>query len=336
MKQAVPILSGLLALQIALAVGINLVERQKAQGPTEKLIKSDLSAVDRIQIQEKQSVLTLEKIDNKWILPDREKFPASTEAVNRLLDRLKDLPKGWPVATTEDAAPKFRVGPNDFEEKITLQTNGKTLETLMIGSAAGYNKVHVRLDSKNEISAVELPSKELSVSTDDWINREVVELPPEEVSIVELPQFTLTRKNKAAEMSYNGKVSILDASTAGEVFEYTCGVNVSDVLGRSNKPEYGLSTPFYSYTLTEKNGKKHTYNFGKIAGSNFYALKQPDGEFYLKVDSWFVDRIKQFDPAALAAKSEQLRALREKADKALIDRMKGVKPVEPTEVTPAK
>jgi hypothetical protein len=331
-KQAVPILTALLFVQVALTFGIRHFESQRAAPSTEKLIKADFSRVDKIELEAKNNKLVIEKSGNVWLLPAKANFPASAEAVNRLLDRLKGYTRGWPVAKTEDAAPRFRVAANNFEEKISLKTSGKDVATIFLGSAAGYNKLHMRVDKQTEINAVELPATEMSLGVDDWIDRGLIELNPDDINAVELPQFTVARKQKAFEMTSDGKVTLLDATTAGEVFEYAAGVNVSDVLGRVDKPEYGMASPAYSYTVTKKDGGKLKYSFGRLAGSNFYVIKQPTGDFYLKVDAWFVDRLKEMIPGALIARSDQLRKLREAADKAMLEKTKGMQPVVPTEV----
>ena len=320
MNKAVPILSVLLVVQIALAFGIRYADNVKSTATTERLIKTDFSKVDKIVIEQKKNKLVIEKSKETWTLPDKFNFPAEKENVTRLLDKFKSFSRGWPVATTEDAAPRFRVSDNNCEEKVAMSAGGQNVFTVLIGSSAGFNKVHMRLDKQNEIHAVEIPEREISTNVDDWIDRGVAEIDSAEVFSVALPQLTLSRKGKDFELSFNGKIATIDALTAGEVFENASGVNISDVLGKEEKPEYGLATPAYSYTVSLKNGNKLEYKFGKLAGTNFFVLRQPNGEFYLKVDSWFVQRTKEILPEAMLAKAEQLRKLREQADKVLLEK----------------
>lgn len=334
MKNAVPILTSVLVLQIALAFGIKYVDMQRGTPSTEKLIKTDFSKVDKIVLEEKNSKLILEKDKNNvWVLPGKFAFSAEPESVSRLLDGFGAYTKGWPVAKTEDAAPRFRVADNNFQEKIVLSSAGKDVDTYLIGSAAGFNKVHFRIAGQTEINSVELPIQNVSTNVEDWINRRILQVEVDDVIAVALPQLKLTRKQKAFDLTSNGRTTIVDALTGGEVIDNACGVDVSDVLGTEDAPAYGLSVPAFAFTITKKDGGKLTYTFGKLANTNFYVIKQPTGPFYLKVDGYFVDRLKNIVPGELIAKSDQLRKMREKADKVLIERTKGMQPVVPTEVS---
>lgn len=334
MKNPVPILTSLLVIQIAMAFGINYVETQRGIPSTEKLIKTNFGKIDKIVLEEKNSKLIIEKDKNNvWTLPGKFRFPAEPEAVSRLLDGFGNYTKGWPVATTEDAAPRFRVADNNFQEKIVLSAGGKDVDTYLIGSAAGFNKVHFRIGGHSEINSVELPAQNASTNIEDWIDRKVLQVEPSDVITVELPQLKLVKKQKAFELTSNGKTTIVDALTGGEVVDNACGVDVSEVLGVEDSPAYGLSAPAYTFTITKKDGGKLTYTFGKLANSNFYVIKQPTGPFYLKIDAYFVDRLKDVVPGELIAKSDRLRKMREKADKVLIERTKGMQPVAPSEVS---
>ncbi|MBX3153248.1 DUF4340 domain-containing protein [Candidatus Obscuribacterales bacterium] len=337
MKNAVPLLTALLAVQISLAFGIKYFDTQRGTPSTEKLIKTDLSKVDKIVLEEKNASLVLQKnSDNVWVLPSKLDYPAEPESVSRLLDGLKEYTRGWPVAKTEDAAPRFRVADNNFQEKITLSAGGKEVDTYLIGSAAGFNKVHFRIARQTEINAVELPSQNASTNVDDWIDRGILHIEPDNIVSVDLPQLKLARRQKAFDLTSRDKTTTIDALTGGEVLENAGGIDVSDVLGTEIAPSYGLTSPAFSYTITKKGGGKLNFVFGKMADGNFYVIKQPTGPFYLKVDGYFVDRLKNIVPGELIAKSDQLRKMREKADKVLIERTKGMQPVVPTEIESPK
>lgn len=326
MSKAVPILTVLLVVQIALAVGFKYADHLKANAAGKKLIEADLSKVDQIVLEKKggKEKVVLRKTNDNWTLPDHYNFGASKESVDRLIEKLKGLSAGWPVATTDDAASRFKVAGDDFEERVVLKSGNNDLATALIGSSAGFNKVHLRLDKHNEIYSVEIPSKEVSTSFGDWIDREAVAMERDDIQEVVLPQLTLARKGKEFEISYDGKSAPLDSGSAGEVLENVAGVSISAVLGIDEKPEYGLSEPVLTYSVSLKNKNVLNYRFGKLKDTNFYVLKKPVGDAYLKIDSWFVDRIRELSPAALVAKSEQLRKLKESATKNLIDKAKEV------------
>ena len=106
MKKWITILSTLLVLQIVLAVGLHMGrEDYGAFDPEEKLLSFEAGAVDGIQIDgEGDQRLVLEKQDGLWRLSELSGFPANQGSVERLVERLAGLDKGWPVATTGGAA----------------------------------------------------------------------------------------------------------------------------------------------------------------------------------------------------------------------------------------
>jgi len=81
-----------------------------------------------------------------------------------------------------------------------------------------------------------------------------------------------------------------------------------------------LDTPILTFSVELKNGVKLKYLFGKLSGSNFYVLRKPSGDFYLKIDPWFVDRLRQLSAEGLVQKSTQLQKLRDSATKQLIEK----------------
>ncbi len=311
MNKTVAILSIVLFAQIGLTFGLGYFENERAKQATQKLIKTDLSQVTEIDFETKtKATLKIVKDKDKWVLPDFQNFPASSETVNRLLDKFEAISRGWPVATTEDALSRFRLKADDFEEKVTLKSKSANVVTLLLGSTAGHNKLHVRLDNETEVHTVEVPLRQLSTNKEDWIDRSIAELDTEKISSVELPNFSLSKNGKMWHMNYSGKSVALDDTTAGDVLTAAAGINISEVLGTEDKPEYGLANPTFHYGVTMKDGAKLDYKFGKLTSANFFVLKQPKGEFYLKVDPWFVDRVRNEVPEELVKKAELMRKLK--------------------------
>ncbi len=322
MKNAIPILSILLVAQIGLALGLNHLERTRIDDKGKKILTTDLSNADQIVLENKEGNLTIKLVGKTWTLPQVYNFPAGKESVSRLLEHLKNLNGNWPVATTEAAASRFKVSATDFEERIAIEGGGKAKATVFVGSSAGYNKVHLRLDNTNDVFAVELPEREISTDSADWIDRSLVELNRDDIVSVELPQLKLTRKEKAINLTYAGKTVSVDSGTAADVLENVASIGISDVLGIEEQPEYGLAAPALMYDVVLKDGRKLKYRFGKLSNSNFYVLKDPakGSNFFLKIDAWFIERLLKLSPETLAQKSEQMRKLRDSAIKQPIEK----------------
>ena len=153
MKNSVVILGALLTLQLALAVSLNLGrDRHRAFEPEEKLLNVDAGEADTIRIDGGEGEhVTLERQEDEWRLPELSGFPANQASVERLLGRLTDLDKGWPVATTGSASRRFKVADSAFERKLTLSKGDETLAALFVGTSPGFRKVHVRLPGEDAI-----------------------------------------------------------------------------------------------------------------------------------------------------------------------------------------
>ncbi len=121
MKNGIFILSGLLAAQLVLATVLNLSgEDYGVFQVEEKLLSFKRQAVDGLRIEDGTDTVVLKKQVGKWLLPSIGDFPASQGDVERLLDKLAALEKGWPVARTSGAARRFAVDEEQFERKLTL------------------------------------------------------------------------------------------------------------------------------------------------------------------------------------------------------------------------
>jgi hypothetical protein len=103
------LLTAQLAVALALTFGRNDHAAFKAQEP---LLAFDEKALDQIDIDESgANSVRLTKQNGGWIVPSLSDFPANGHRVKNLLDKLANLKKGWPIATTTDAAERYRQEP---------------------------------------------------------------------------------------------------------------------------------------------------------------------------------------------------------------------------------
>lgn len=198
MNKWIPILSGLLVLQLALALGLNLAgDDYAAFEPTEKLLAADSETVDSLRIEDGEGAVLLTRRDGRWLLPERSDFPADQEAVKGLLQKLAGLEKGWPVATSAGALSRFKVADDAFERRVTLAAGGETRGVLYVGTSPGLRKVHVRPRGEEAVYAVSLDTWDVNAGPGDWIDKGVLTLDEAAVTRVELPGVTLERDGEA-------------------------------------------------------------------------------------------------------------------------------------------
>ena len=184
MKSWIFILSGVLAAQLVLAAVLNLTgEDYGTFQAEEKLLSFNRQTVDGLRIEDGTDSVVLKKQEGTWLLPVSGDFPASQRNVNRLLDKLAALEKGWPVAKTRGAARRFAVDTEQFERKLTLLSDDDAQATLYVGSSPGFRKVYVRPGDGDDVFAVDFNTWEADAKADDWIDKDILTL---DQSMVEL------------------------------------------------------------------------------------------------------------------------------------------------------
>ncbi|MGQ4808998.1 hypothetical protein NKDENANG_02393 [Candidatus Entotheonellaceae bacterium PAL068K] len=304
MKKWITILSGLLVLQIAVTVGVNLSrENYGAFVPEEKLLSFDAGALNRIRIDgDADQHLVLNKQEGQWRLPELNGFQADQSSVERLLEQLAGLEKGWPVATTTGAAKRFKVAAASFERKVTLSQNGETQATLYVGTSPGFRKVHVRVPDENDVYAVEFSAFEAGVQLEDWLDKAVLTHKADDIRRAELPGFTLQRQDDGLVVQGLAADEETVEDEAKRLLDAIAGLRIRAVLGTEDKPEYRQDEPALRYLLGFETAEAQTYVFSKPTDADYYVLKASHRDEYFKVDTGIVDRLEKVTRDTLVRK----------------------------------
>lgn len=294
MKQWISVLSVLLALQLGLALAVNLRgEKYGVFQAEEPLLAFQKDAVDRIRIEDGKQGVLLEKKDAHWELPDLKGFPASNDPVEALLTKLSGLKKGWPVATTAAAAEHFKVDDKDFERRITLSSKGSQVAQLYVGTSPGFRKVHVRPAGEDAVLAVPFNTWEASAKADDWLDKDILRLSEADIQKVELPDLVLQRDGDVFKLADLAPGEETYTQTARSLIGQLANLRIQSLLGSEDKPEYHQDSPTLEVTVTEKDGTQLTYRFSKPEEGAYYVLKRSDLDRWLKVAEYTVKKLKE-------------------------------------------
>ncbi len=292
MQNWIKLLSGLLLAQLVLAVTVNLGgEEHGAFQAKQKLLAFDVQAVNGLRIEDGANSLLLEKHEGRWLLPDSGDFPADQASVQRLLDKLAGLEKGWPVATTGSAARRFKVADDEFQTRITLLADDETLAQLYVGTSPGFRKVHVRPADAEAVFSVAFNAWEASANADDWIDKEMLKLEPSEVARVELPGVVLQRKDNILQVTDLSGGEKTNEEAAASLIDKLAGLRIQSLLGREAKPEYGQDQSALELKLTRQDGEVLSYRFSKPQEGAYYVLKRSDLDDYFKIPEFSVQSI---------------------------------------------
>ncbi len=307
MKKWTIFLAILLLVQVGAAIGLNMNRQQLAPfTPEESLLNVDTHGVDRIVIQGSGDArVVLEKKDSSWLLPDYYGAAADRKNVQAFLDKLAGLKKGLPVATTKEAADRFRVSEETFERHITLFSGANQVGELFVGTSPGFRKVHVRLPGSSEVLAVRFASYEAGVRPEDWLDKKILALDSKRIQRMELPAVTLVRKGDT--MTVDGLAEEEESIQAevDKVVDRVATLEVRAILGRENKPEYRQDSPVLTIEVQTDEEKKRTYVFSEPEKEGYLVLKVSDNDLYFKVESWQVNPLKDLKREKLVRRRKQ-------------------------------
>jgi hypothetical protein len=162
----------------------------------EPLLAFDAAKVDQIEINESgTNTLTLTKQDGGWIVPSLAGFPADSAKVSGLLTKIAGLKKGWPVASSSEAAKRFKVTDEAHERRIVLKSGGKEAGKIFIGTPPAFKQAHARADGGSSIYSVAFATYDAGVRGEDWMDRSLLNIPQDQIASISLGDVTLERKD---------------------------------------------------------------------------------------------------------------------------------------------
>ncbi|OQX38489.1 MAG: hypothetical protein C3L25_06050 [Candidatus Sedimenticola endophacoides] len=302
MNKTVKILAVLLAAQLLLAAGIGLSDRGvTATNEPVALVSFDAEKIDRITLEGPEDAkVTLERNGSDWVLPDLGEFPANSNKVKQLFERLKALRSGTPIATSGGARERFKVSDEQFERRITLSEDDDTVARLFLGSSPGMRLIHARNEASDAIHAVKMAVYDVPVKASDWEDKSVLTLPKTQITAINVNGLHLQRSSliadsdKATEDSSQsptwqadglGEGQQLKASAADKLAGLLADLQFEKVLGREAKDEYGLTEPVLELSLS-RDGETLRYRAGKAKDTEEYTLKVSSRPEYFRLASY--------------------------------------------------
>jgi hypothetical protein len=165
----------------------------KAKDP---LLAFDPAKIDRIEIGEDagKSVVLVKK-DGAWIIPAMADFPAEGTKVDGLLAKLAGLKKGWPVASSFEAAKRFKVTGEMHERRIVLESGGSAAGEILIGTSPTFRQAHIRAANDSNIYSAAFALYDAGSRGEDWIDRNLLNLPQDKIASISIGGITLEQKD---------------------------------------------------------------------------------------------------------------------------------------------
>lgn len=147
------ILTGLLVVQCALAAYTWYPRETGVQ--SQPVVPLEAADIDKIQLasvttRHRGTDLVLARSDDGWAVLSEHAFPARTEPVQELLDRLLALKRGRPITTDPSLHDKLNVADDNYTRRITLHPDQGEPFVFYAGTAS-RERMNVRYEGEDEV-----------------------------------------------------------------------------------------------------------------------------------------------------------------------------------------
>jgi hypothetical protein len=303
------ILAALLTLQLLLAAGW---AAWSARGPAATASTAwlvfDRNAADKLVIEGPDKARTeLARQNGHWVVTQAGDFGADGAQVTQLLARLAALAPGPVVATSAEAAERFKVADAGFERRIAVEAGGKTVATLLLGTSQGARQTYARLGGDKTVVGVDLAPYEVPAKPDDWLDKAALQVPRDDIAAIEVAGLNLVRQaaKPAGAVSAAGAAAAvasaaaalpaaasaasaplasawlaqglhaserLDTAAADKLAAALADLHFNALRGRDDAARKELTKPQLTLALRRRDGQRVDYTLYKLPAGDDFAL----------------------------------------------------------------
>jgi hypothetical protein len=171
------LLTLLLAVQLLLVAIVFWPRSDQAEiSASSSLLALNSEAVQRIIISDSQSDVVLARTDAGWVMPEYHGLPTDPARLQRVLEELPALERGWPLASTAAAKNRFEVAEDNFQRAVNYIADEQSLGKILLGTSPGFRKVHTRPVDSDDVFAVTFSSFELPVVAAQWLDKNLLQV----------------------------------------------------------------------------------------------------------------------------------------------------------------
>jgi hypothetical protein len=291
----------LLLAQIGLLLAFNMGAKDREAGaPNTLFVTFSPDEVQTLAITDgKGKGVILEKDKDGWIVPAHFSAPVNLNKVKTLLDKLAGMKQGFVLATSEEAAQRFKVDSESFEKHVVLRGTEKTLADFYVGTSPAFRQVHARRGESDEIVTIPLTDFEVESTTDKWLDTSLAMIKDEDLTGLTFDKFKLKKETGGWQLEGLKEGEQLNQEEVNALVTNARNLIVQDVLDPA-KVSGLFDHPAFRFTTVRKGGKEVEYLFaGGDAG--FYVLKLSDRDLYLKVHNLPVEALQKATREKLVA-----------------------------------
>ncbi|TKB27990.1 DUF4340 domain-containing protein [Desulfopila sp. IMCC35006] len=293
MKKMITAALALLLVQVGLVLVLNMGSKGiEANTPDTLFLNFSPDAVQSLQITDGEGkTIVVKKDPSGWLMPEHFSAPVSGNKVKALVEKLAGIKQGFIVATSTDAAKRFKVDAGNFADHVVLQGADKTLADFYVGTAPVFRQVHARRADSNAIITIALSSFELETAADKWLDTSVATIKDADLVGLSVGDIKLKKTAEGWQLEGLKEGEKINGKEVDALVTSACGLAVQDVL--DPKQVAGLfSNPVFGFTTVRKDGRNVEYLFGK-GKDDYYVLKASDRNLYFKVHALPVENLQK-------------------------------------------
>ena len=286
MNNFLRLLTILLVGQVALVLIMTLKQDRLATfQPHEPLLGVGVDQADEILLSTvddgKSSELHLLKKDGRWVLPAISDYPVADDKIASLASELLSVSKPWPVGTTKISEKQFKTSDKDYERKIELKADGKSLGGIYLGTSPSFKKVHVRPFGEDMTYVIDYSSYQITSKPADWINKDLLVVDELDVAKLKFKDWTIENSDDGLVVHGLAENEETNKSQVQSLVSKLARLQVTDVYGTEEKPEFKMSEPILNFSITTKGNETIDY---VVAGPYevSYVLKTSKYPYYFK------------------------------------------------------
>ena len=249
------------------------------------LLTLDDNSVETLRIigpGEKSVLLEKAKKSGEWGLPEFDGFPANSQAVAQLIDRLTNTELGMQVSKQADSFDRMKVADNNFERKVEIG-KASEMKTIFFGSAPALRQAHARLSGENIVYAVKFAPGDIDLKASDWIKKDLLVVDEKKVQTVMAGNIKIQRtqdvnvdgqegSKPAWKLFVNDKpAESQDSEKVDEFVKEIADMQIDSIGSDTDIGNVSKKNTFL-ITLELEGDKKIEYRFAKLNGEEDYLM----------------------------------------------------------------
>jgi hypothetical protein len=298
----------------------------------EPLLSFDPAKVDRIEIAESSaSSAVLVKEDGKWIIPSSADFPADGAKVSGLLAKLAGLKKGWPVASSVEAAKRFKVTADAYERRIVLKSGGSELGEILLGSSPNFKAVNARAGNDSHVYSIGFATYEAGARAEDWMDRSLLTIQQDQIASIAIGDAVLERKDGKFVLEGLAKDQKQDETATYRLVGALTYPAFDAVAGKGAEAVAKANEPTVEVTIKRTAGDPIVLKYKKEAGGGAYLFTSSANSFLFRASEAAVEPVVKAKRETLieAPKKAEAEEPKNASDEAAQAATEPLKPEEP-------